>query len=76
MTNGKMNGFNVEEDEEAAGKRQKGDSWSRTHVQAQAQHRRSKRFCFFFFLPPFSKNKIKICYCCSDDKCNSHSVNL
>lgn len=42
MTNGKMNGFNVEEDEEAAGKRQKGDSWSRTHVQAQAQHRRSK----------------------------------
>ncbi|KDO61413.1 hypothetical protein CISIN_1g0068212mg, partial [Citrus sinensis] len=42
MTNGKMNGFNVEEDEEAAGKRQKGDSWSRTHVNAQAQHRRSK----------------------------------
>ncbi|KAH9777221.1 hypothetical protein KPL71_006944 [Citrus sinensis] len=37
-----MNGFNVEEDEEAAGKRQKGDSWSRTHVNAQAQHRRSK----------------------------------
>ncbi|XP_052294963.1 uncharacterized protein LOC102617766 isoform X2 [Citrus sinensis] len=42
MMNGKMNGFNVEEYEEAAGKRQKGDSWSRTHVHAQAQHRRSK----------------------------------
>lgn len=75
MMNGKMNGFNVEEDEEAAGKRQKGDSWSRTHVNAQAQHRRSKRFCFFFFLLPISR-KNKICYCCSDDKCNSHSVNL